>query len=204
MMFRDFLHGAHKQLFDMVIKQIWLELHTAYRGKRRTARFGNYMGEDWSFSHFMKSHVGISQKTVTSMPVFTSTATYLKDFFPDFLNSNPFEHPEDYSFPYKNLTLDHLAFVYKVHNRMELLEYAEARAMKYFDFVNWAVNQVLCYNDEIGEEKYVISVNSSRTPYINDVTLPKSWSKDFLKFYEETKARREGETPSSGLHDEPL
>ena len=126
--------------------------------------------------------VGTTQKALTSNYFFTSTATYLKDFFPDFLKHNPFDEPEYYAYPFKHITLDHLFFVYMCHDRIEMLKYADEKEMNILDFCNWATNHAFSYNEEVGKEVYSLSIMKYLLPYIKNNTYKKKWSDDFFKF----------------------
>ena len=148
-----FYIDAHRQIFNIVVRQVWLEFQVTYDGKRRRRRKDGFR-RDASYGWFIKSMVGISQKPIVNNRCFTAVATYLKDFFPDFLNNNPFKNPELYEYPFKHLTLDHLFFVYMCEDRIEMLEYADKKEMNILDFTNWATNHVLSYNEDIGHNKY--------------------------------------------------
>lgn len=197
--FRGLMREADHEIFRLVVNFVWLELQFIYNGRRREARSSNSIQEDKAFSYFMRADVGTGHKTLTSNLTFTIISTYLKDFFPDFLNHDPSIEPEYFSFPYKYVSLEHMAFVYKMKDRMEMLEYAEERAMRFMDFANWAVNQALCYNDEIGRDMYTITKAGYHWTHINNVDIGKQWFRDNFNFenYEYTE-----EIEASGLHDE--
>lgn len=181
--FRDFYKDAHVQMFDMIVKQVWLEQQFVYGEQRREKRVANGFMPDWAFAEFMKVHVGISQKPITLHPMFSSVSTYLKDFFPEFLKHDPFANPEYFKYPFENVTLDHLNFVYQVDGmRMEMLQYADDNKMSYMDFSNWATNHILSYNDEIGEDIYKITMNVNAWPHIRNTSLKRGWSNDKFKF----------------------
>lgn len=165
--FRSFYREVHPILFDFIIKHAWLEQHFLFNGMRRVKRSGNGNILDWAFSYFMKALVGISQKPLTDGIFFSSVQTYIKDFFPNFTDHDPFEEPEFFKYPYKHVTLDHLAFVYQCHNRLELLDEAEKRSMNIRDFMNWATNWMFCYNNDVDNDgKEYCLVRFSFIPYI--------------------------------------
>jgi hypothetical protein len=107
--------------------------------------------------------------------------------FPDFVSGNPYENPEKYAYPYKYVTLAHMAFVHQVHNRMEMLEHAEKMAMNYTDFVNWAVNQAFCYNDEVGSAVYILTNNMEFWPFLRNTDLNDSWKLLVVDFSSDAK-----------------
>lgn len=181
--FIDFYKEAHLQLFDMIVKQIWLEQHFLYGTERRQKRMGSGHSPDWAFGQFMKTHVGISQKPITHSILFASISTYLIDFFPDFLKHDPFKEPEYYKYPFENITLDHLHFVYQVVDmRADMLKYAEEQKMSYMEFSNWVTNHVLCNNDETGKTKYELAIVRNLWQHIRNNDLKHGWFNEKMKF----------------------
>lgn len=151
---RTFSRKAHRDIFDIYVRQLWMEFRFTYNGIRRTKRRKNGFGIDVAFGVFMKRGVGISQYPVTSNFAFTSICSYFKDLFPEFLIRNPFEDADYYKYPYKHVTLDHMCLVYQCKDRLEMLQYAEEKEMGYSDFFNWVANHVLSHNDDVGREDY--------------------------------------------------
>lgn len=180
--FRELIQKADNEIFNMVVNFIWLELQFIYNGRRRKAHSSNWITDDRAFSQFLRRDVGTGHKTLTSNLTFTIITTYIKDFFPDFLEHDPREEPEYFEFPYKNISLEHLAFVYKMYDRIEMLDFAEERAMKFIEFSNWAVNQAFCYNDEVGETVYTLTKAGYHWTHINNLKIKKQWHKDNLNF----------------------
>lgn len=178
--FRDFYGQSHRLVFDMVVKQVWLERQFTYDGEPRTKRKSNGFSRDWAFGYFMRSMVGISQKPVTLNFCFTAVSTYIKDFFPDFLERNPFE--EQLTFPFKYVTLDHLVFVYMHHERIEMLQHAEEKHMTFGEFFNWAINQSFCYNDEVGDSVYVLTSSGYMWPHLKNTRKEKGWQDEHFVF----------------------
>lgn len=182
--FKSFYKEAHAQLFDQTVKQVWLEQQFIYNGTRRNKRGGMGFAADWGFGYFMQKYVGTSQKATTINPIMTAVATYLKDFFPDFLKHDPFTEPEYYTFPYKHISLDHLVFVYQMGDmRLDMLEYAEKNKMTTGDFKNWAINHALCYNDEVGEDIYELTITKNASPHIRNNSLKaRIWTDELFNF----------------------
>lgn len=172
--FRQLYEEFQPHMFDFIVKEIWLEQHFTYKGVRRHKRAGNGYTNDWVFGFFMNRMVGKGHKFVLNF-IFQAVSTYLKDLYPDFMIRDPFLEPEYYKFPYKNVSLDHMAFVYMMHNRLEMLDYAEEKNMKFGDFANWAYNWACCYNDETGSE-YVLASTAHYWKHMRDRSLPKDWA----------------------------
>ena len=180
--FKDFYKEAHRSLFASFVKEVWLEQQIIYRDERRVKRVGNGKERDVGFGQFMKIAVGTSQRVLTANFCFTPVSTYFIDFFPEFLFHNPFKNPEKYKYPYENITLDHLLFVYQMDNRLEMLDEAEKKGMSYAEFINWATNWALCHNDDIGEDFYTLASGHAKWPYIRNNKLERFWENDKFNF----------------------
>lgn len=164
--FRSFLKDSYLKLFEMVVKQVWLEQHITYNGLRRYKRRGNGFKPEQAFCFFITGMVGISHNVLMGNPILSSVISYFKDFFPNFSDHDPFKEPEYFKYPYNHVTPDFLYVVKDHHERLEMLEYAEDRKMTIREFVDWSSNQALCYNLEVGEDVYSITRNSHSFAYI--------------------------------------
>ncbi len=165
-LFRDFFQDTTITLFDIAIKYFWLEKQLVFDGKRRVRRFRNGHVPDSTFGRYMKQVVGHDHSLITRARWCTVVTLYLKDMFPEFLDHDPFKEPEYYKYPFKHVTLEFLMYVFQVHNRLELLDYAEQKQMSYHDFRNWANNHVLSYNDEQNFDVYAIAPSRDGALYI--------------------------------------
>ena len=67
-------------------------------------------------------------------------------------------------------------------NRLEMLAEAEKRGMSYAEFINWATNWALCYNDENRRKKYQLIGGHFNWPYIRNNDLKKFWENDKFNF----------------------
>lgn len=179
--FKQFYKELDSYTFDSIVKRLWLEQHFTYNGNPRRVRFGNGFASDWSWGFFMRFLVGSHNRANDSL-LSVAVSTYLKEFFPDFMLHDPFKEPEYYKFPYQNVSLAHMAFVHMMHNRIEILDYAEKEGLGFVDFVNWVYNWAQCYNDEIGENKYQLSRSWSRWSHIKNKDLGRGWTVDKFKF----------------------
>lgn len=152
-MYRDFFRAVNPVFFDWVVKITWLKGKTTFDGARRSINSNGYRN-DYIFSSFMKCVVGISQKPFAFGLYTKVISSYFKDFFPNFSDHNPFTEPEYFKYPYKHVTLDHLAFVYQVHDRLEMLTYADENKMTIHQFENWALNRCTHYSDTQPQVEY--------------------------------------------------
>ena len=164
--FRSFYKESYPVLFEMVVKQVWLEQKVTFNNVRRYKRNGNGFSVEKAFSFFMTGMVGVGQKALTNNQILFSVVSYFKDFFPNFSDHNPFEEPEYYKYPYEYITPDFLYVVRDHDHRLEMLKYAEEKKMTIREFVEWAVNQITCENLDFGEEVYSIARNRSYFIYI--------------------------------------
>jgi len=181
-LYKKFFFDAYEGMFDTLVRMIWLEFHFEYNGRRRLRRRGNGFVFEWAFSFFLKAYVGNYPKPFSQNYIATGVLSYMKEFFPEFLTRDPFKEPEAYRYPYKFVTLDYLYFVWMCHNRLELLEHAEKTKMKYAEFVDFATNQMLCYNDEVGKDVYVLHHDDRWRAYIQRILPSRS---DYFRWYDE-------------------
>jgi hypothetical protein len=135
----------------------------------------------------MKMGVGISHRILTAGFCFNPVASYLIDFFPDFLLNDPEKNPEMFLYPYKHITIDFLVFVYQMENRLYLLNEAEKKRMLYGEFANWVVNRTFQDNDTMEREKYSLVGGHLNWPFIRDnqfknVKKKRDWLNGKFKF----------------------
>jgi hypothetical protein len=174
--FRSFYKETHPILFDIMVKQVWLEQNFLWNGTR-LSRTGNGVVIDQTYSYFLKYIVGITQKPVTTLAIFVAITKYFDDFFPNFSNHDPFKEPEYFKYPYKNVTLDFLFFVQNYHDKIKLLEEAEKRIMKVGEFIDWATSVALSYMDEKGNEVYRMACSRDFMPYLTKIEKGNDLSK---------------------------
>jgi hypothetical protein len=147
---------------------------------------------------------------------------YLSTLFPNFDTENPFENPDYFKYPFKNISFDFFPLVRQMDERMELLEMADKEDMTYAEFVDYVLNHCFSTNDELGRDKYLFNIGSeSRKPmfvrntdlamnkerkypmfkvrlrkYIRKVPM-RATQEDMRKYYEEldrVKNKKENET----------
>lgn len=165
---RSEIANWQKGYFDFLVKIEWLVRRFVYRDHRKkglNSRSG--IRTDMAFAMFMRAYVGYDHRFFYHSYIPSSKiVTYLDDFFPDFEINNPFEVP--YEFPYKNISMEYLFFVYQMPERLEVLAYADEQKMSYPEFYDYIVNYINCYNEEHGEHFIFIFTNRS-LPYIKYV-----------------------------------
>jgi hypothetical protein len=169
---RDFYREAGLRYFDDLIKATWLKSQFTYDGNRIKSSPSNGFYIDTAYAFFMKGMVGFSGKMFMDSVNSYSVRSYIPDFFPEFLEYDPFVDKEYFKFPYENIGIGHLALVFKCDERLEMLDYAEKHGMNIRDFTNWVVNWVVCYNNDVGKKVYefVDSYRHRESPVVRKVT----------------------------------
>jgi len=157
------------QVYDKLIKMVWMFQRFCYNGKNRVKRSGNGNLLDSAFGVFMHHYVGIQSKSLISDYTFSKIIVYFEDFHPGFNARNPFE--EKMEFPYKNLTFEYLVLVYQLSERLELLDYAEKNNLRYTEFMDYILNYINCFNDESGKKVYEMMLVRFGAPYVKKMKV---------------------------------
>lgn len=144
----SFLKSASEDLFNLVVKFHWAQRRFFYRGVQRKKLGRNHFTVDNAFATFTRHYLGMNHRIITNAFYFSKVASYLDEFFPAFDDGNPFETPESYKFPFKNITVDFLTVVYQMPERMDILQEAEKKNMSYASFLDYVVNYVYSSNEE--------------------------------------------------------
>lgn len=163
-LFKDTVKESQLSMFDQWVKVYWLMINFCYKGvvKKTMMRASRYDAAVMAI--FCRNHMNFNQRLFTHSIYFNKVATYFNDFFPDFVDGNPFK--TKYEYPYESMTLDCLLLVYQVPDRLELLKFCDERRMSYAEFSDYVINHVLCLNEELGTKEYSIISSSKLPPYI--------------------------------------
>lgn len=164
--FGAFLIDAFSYLWIMSVKIYWLLSKFNYDGRTPSAKGKNGIVSDRAMSIYLRQYVGRDIRLITRSYFYSKLTSYFKDFFPDFYDNNPFDNPEFYKFPYKNISIDHIAVVYQMPERLEILDYADKKGLKYNEFLDFLFNYIFSYNREVGEEVFGFMNARSAPPYI--------------------------------------
>lgn len=191
---RTFYRESTLQIFDIFIKQTWISQQFLYNGVRRARIAGTSTQEgEIVYSFFMRAVVGSDKNALASSLFLPSILTYLKDFFPNFSDHNPFTESDYFKYPYKNITLDYLYLVHDHDDRLEMLKKAEEESMSFYEFYNWVINHVLCYNEEKEEQVYEIYFNvAGGATCVRKSKEPRAKRKIFYETYRTKKAKTGG------------
>lgn len=169
-LFRKQFKKFEIEAFDSIVKIIWLAKRFNYDGKNRNKlrRNGYYL--DKAFTLFMRDTIKFSLGDITRNHLYCHIISYFYDLFPDFDVNNPFNNPEYYRFPYKNISFSYLNFVYQVDDRLELLKMADEREMKLSEFYDYVTNHINSINNKCKNDIYGVYHTNYGLPYIKKGT----------------------------------
>lgn len=159
-LFKKFLNNFYTQLFDGFVRLSWLRRKFKYYNRKfvlpmtKNSRIHNA-----AFVKFLRRNIGKDMQIITRGKVFSKIEDYFEGFFPGFMDGNPFENPEYYKFPFKNITLEYLVVVHQVDDRIEILKHADEQNMSFATFCDYAINHIYSYNYENGRDRYQIRFN---------------------------------------------
>lgn len=159
---RAFFREYYQETWLHHVRYTWLERRFVSRGRRRVSRAGESSYDSVIYSQFMRFTVGHTQQPISQNFISRVLNSYLPQFYPDFDLHDPFKEVDYYKFPYQNIGLGHMCLVYQMHNRLELLEYAEKNKMPFGEFYNWAINWALSYNEDQNKQLYEVSALRTR------------------------------------------
>jgi hypothetical protein len=120
-----------------------------------------------AFTKFLRRNIGNDIQIITKGKFFNKLELYyFNQFFPDFEEENPFDNPDLYAFPYKNISMEFLLVVYQLEDRFELLKEADKRNMSYAVFLDYILNHTLSENELLGYNRYELTQSKDRrSPY---------------------------------------
>jgi len=163
-LYQETFRAMHEEIFDNLVKLDWLNRRFVYNGNRVMGKGRNGTTVDRAKSLFVRNYVGYDPKFIfmANSPLLC-ISRYFNDFFPNFLDGNPFE--EEYKYPYKYMGLEALVVVGQMSERIDLLEYGESKKMGLEKFKDFVINYINCYNAEHGE-KYLFKFPSGFMAYV--------------------------------------
>ena len=161
--FKNEMKSFEIDTFNHLVKIAWLTRRFCYKGKRRVGHGRNGWVLDSAYGLFVRNFVGYETKFILRSS-FSKILTYMDDLFPNFDEGNPLE--EAYEYPYETVTLSHMILVYQMEDRIELLNYADKNKLTYVEFLDYIINYINCYNDELGKNEYEFIFSKYFMPYI--------------------------------------
>lgn len=155
--FRSLFRDFDLFFFQLVVQYYWMQRRFIFNNKRKEHDRRSFPRTDAAYSTFIKHHIGSNYQLFTTTFVFSKVLTYLHDFFgKDMDKHNPYEEPEFYEFPYKNISIAHLTLVYQMDERLDLLKEAEKGKMSYYEFIDFVINYTYCVNDEMDRQVFTL------------------------------------------------
>lgn len=150
----NFFHYYDQQMWLLSVQYSWLQRRFFNKGMQKTYHGRMHMRGDTAYSTFIKHYIGSSYQLLTCSFTFGKIVGYVSDFISDFDSKNPFDHPEEFSFPYKHISLAHMVLVYQMDERLDLLKEAEEKKMSFYQFCDFVINYINCVNDEEGKQVF--------------------------------------------------
>ena len=185
LLFRNHLNDSYLQLFDNCVKASWLRRKFKYQGRGfRLPIYRNSKNLHIVFVKFLRRNIGKDLQIITKSMLFRKLERfYFDQFFPRFMEENPFENPNYYKFPYKNISVDFLTVVYQMDDRFGLLEEAEKDNMSYAVFLDFVINHIYTENEILGRLKYdfIQGKDTYNTLYVKDFDKDKELIPRFSK-----------------------
>jgi len=165
-LFRTFLTGSYIRIFDDAVRLSWLRRKFSYYNHPTVLPMHkNFPILNSAFVKLLRRNVGKDIQIVTRSKSFAKLETYFNDLFPGFDEGNPFENPDYYKFPFRNISVDFLLVVHQLDDRMALLKIADDRKMSYAVFMDYVINHVYSANEELGRQRYEIVHNDRHFPF---------------------------------------
>ena len=163
--FKNEMKSFELDTFDHLVKIAWLIRRFCYNGERRKKRGANGYVLDTAYGLFVRNFVEYDTKFIFSNKTsLVKILTYMDDLFPNFDEGNPLK--EKYKYPYETVTFGHMVLVYQMEDRMEFLDYVEKKKMKYVEFLDYIINHISCYNEELKKNKYEFIFSPRFMPYV--------------------------------------
>lgn len=154
--FKSFFVEFDRFFWKLTIEYYWLQRRFVYQGIRKEHTRRTFIRTDSAYSTFIKHILGTNYQIFTTTFLFSKSLTYFQDFYGNMDTVNPFENPEYYTYPYKNISLAHLTLVYQMDERLDLLKEAEDQKMSFYEFLDFVINYINCVNDEQGRTVFTL------------------------------------------------
>lgn len=179
-LFKDFLNKAYADEFLNYVKLSWLRRKFCYYGKKTILPMNkNSLPLNSAFVKYLRRYIGKDIQIITRQRMFSKLEFYFDEFFPKFEEKSPFEDPDYYKFPFKNISLEYLMVVYQLEDRLELLKYADKMDMTYAFFAAFVSNHISSINEELDKDRYELVQTRNFPFYVRDLNkqLPKKRKK---------------------------
>jgi len=161
--FKEFRDANDRQFFDSIVRLMWLKKKLYYKRRMSLGNVRSGFKMSAMFRTFILSEVGFEYKMYSETFFFSKISSYFDDIFSGFNEHNPFEEPEHYKYPYKNITLAHMTAVYQMDERLEILKKADDENMPYCEFLDFVINYALSANEESPRDIFEIKRGKKNT-----------------------------------------
>lgn len=171
-LYKSFLVDFYLDLFNRIVKFVWLRRKFRYYKEKATPRFmSNSVSFCLAFTKLTRRVIGVDIQILTHSDFFKDVERRLDELFPCFDDGNPFTDPDSYKFPFKNISIDYFSVVSQLDDWLDFLKLAEEKKMTYPVFVDYVVNHVLSENEEVYKyDRYVLkNVHSNGLFHITDL-----------------------------------
>lgn len=160
---QDYTNGWERILWTHYCTLFWIEGRFEYNGrnKYKYKKKDIKPGTAIPWVGFLKHYVGTNNKIMT-LGISAVIYSYIRELVPN-ADTKTELSDFDIEFPYKFIGLSHMFLVYQMPERNELLKIADDRKMAYWDFLEYIINYISCYNYEYGKQ-YVLDVKSLAGP----------------------------------------
>lgn len=166
--YHEFMRSFQVRLFSDLMRMEWADRKVWYNGKNkhssRSGKISGYLNTALKF--FYEHYIGFSRRSFT-YGLFRAIRSYADDLFPDFEDRDGFA--DEFSYPYRYMSMEALHFVYLLPERMELLAEGEKHRLTLLQFYDY----VSAYSTEqrlLGKKNYNVYYyeNSRGLPYMNE------------------------------------
>lgn len=162
-LFHNFLDDFYLQLFDGSVRLAWLRRRFKYFNRKTIFPINkNPQTLNAAFVKLVRRNIGKDLQIITRGKFFPKLELYFDELFPGFDDGNPFENPDYYRFPFKNISIDYLMAAYQLDDRLELLQKADDGKMTYAVFLDYLINHTYCENERLGRDRYQIRLSIDR------------------------------------------
>jgi hypothetical protein len=115
-----------------------------------------------AFVKYLRRFVGKDIQVLTRSTFFSKLESYFNELIPGFMDGDPFDNPDYYRFPFKNISIEYLMVVHQLDERVALLKKADEDKMTYAEFLDYVINYVSVENDLLQRGRYEMRHNQDR------------------------------------------
>lgn len=166
----DMYRRSNESIYNIAFEIYYLLSQITINGRRKDlfAKAGQY--SNIIFSHYINRVIGINTNYILRAlggVNIKNVMLFIKRKYPDVIYDDNFlENKHNYKYPYKYMDLICITAVIKLDEMFELLEYGEKKKMSRYEFYDYLVNYVGCYNKKYGRAIEDCKAGELPSPYI--------------------------------------